>query len=113
MLRFISFLLGKPYETCKSCETLKQQLDTVNAEKKELLDTLMSLIKPKVYEAPPQELEPVIPKTTMWARRRALLEEQAKVKADRERSAAKPDNLKEGRSVADIEEELGVNENAS
>ena len=103
MLRFISFLLGKcSYESCKSCEILKQQLEISNNEKKELLDTLLNLMRPKVVEQSPVELEPMKPKFTTFTRRRAALENASRVSAQLEKS-----NL--AASTEELEREVGIN----
>lgn len=129
MIRFISHLIGKPYESCKACEVLKQQLVIANAEKKELTDTLLGLIKPTVYEKDPTPIEPVAPKVGLWSRRRGLLEEQDRIKARTIRESphiAKPDSAasniapvetvqQANRQMMDdkvrqLEEELGIEE---
>lgn len=121
MLRFICFLLGKPYETCKSCETLKQQLAIANEERQRLTDTLLEIIKPKVVEAPPQEIQPIVSTSGLFSRRRAALEErdrqEAKIKAEGKHLGKPDDELKKinfitpaTKSVEDLEKELGVEE---
>lgn len=109
MFRFISFLLGKPYEPCKSCEVLKYQLEVANAEKKEMLEALTSIVKPPAPQAVEvKALEPVERKFTTFSRRRAALEEASRqrAKAEENNLAAKPDNIQ--RSIEKLEEELGV-----
>ena len=59
MFRFITFLLGREYEECKSCVTLKEQLLFERDEKRRLTDVLLDIIKPKTYEAPPVELNQI------------------------------------------------------
>ena len=120
MIRFLSFLFNKPYETCKGCEILKQQLALANHEKKDLTDTLLSLIKPKVYEQPPTELQPMQPKFTTFSKRRAALEaasrEEARVLAS-SNLIGRPDSLNSGvpagmnrPTLEELEEILGVGE---
>lgn len=112
------FLLGKPYETCKSCETLKEQLDIANAEKQQLTATLLNLLKPKVYEQPAQELAPIAPKLAMFSRRKAALEaadrEKARTLAN-SRNIGTPDNnpnqVKD--NIEKLEAELGVKEDTA
>jgi len=49
MVRLLLRLVGiKDFDTCKSCETLKQQLELANHEKKELMETLIQLTRPNV-----------------------------------------------------------------
>lgn len=81
MLRLLMHLLGKPYEICRSCETLKIQLELVNAERKELLSTIMGLVKPEVVQVAPTITTPAIPKALSWDKRRRLLEQEDRVKA--------------------------------
>ena len=120
MLRFLSFLLGKPYETCKSCETLKQQLDYYREENKRLTDTLINIVKPKEVEAAPVEINPIRSSSALFSRRRAALEEkdrqEAAILAQRKHVAI-PDNLRQVKSITNtdisleqLESELGVEE---
>ena len=110
------FLLGKPYEVCRSCEVLKQQLAIANDEKAQLTETLLSLLKPKVYETAPQELRDMRPLAVTFTRRRAALEakdrEEARIlrnstvigKADDELAKLRPGPL----TAEQLEAELGV-----
>ena len=112
MIRFISFLLGKPYEPCKSCETLKQQLAFVNEEKKQLTETLLSIVKPKTFEAPPVEVNPIVSTSGLFSRRRAALEQQDRLNAQilaEKKHLGIPD--KQLRTVSDIKP--GINTNSS
>lgn len=116
MIRFISFLLGKPYETCKSCETLKQQLAVVNEEKKELTRTLIEIVKPK--PAVLQQIEPSrpisLPVVASFSRRRAILEQRDHEAARvlKESSfVARPDNVNDkiiDEAVDKLEAELNI-----
>lgn len=90
---------------CKTCEVLKQQLTLVNNEKKELLDTITSLIKPKInYEKAAENFAPITPNIMTLSRRRRILEENSKLAAQTKDSplAAKPD------TIEDLEQELGI-----
>lgn len=86
----------------------------MNTEKKDLIDTLLGLLKPKVYEAPATELQPIVPKLGMFSRRRAMLEEQDRETARVQRQSkfiAEDDKFKSGsNSVAELEAELGIEE---
>lgn len=117
MIRLLMFLLGRPYETCKSCETLKQQLEFERAEKKQLTDTLLSIIHPKIVEQPVIEMNPVIQTSGLFSRRRAALEERERQEAKIIREGkhlGKPDNLKDiervSEDVTNLEKELGIEE---
>jgi hypothetical protein len=81
LIRFISFLLGKEYEECKSCSTLKEQLNFEREEKKRLTDTLLGIIQPKAFEAPSIELSPIPHTSALFSKRRAALEEQSRQEA--------------------------------
>lgn len=110
---FLRLLKIRDFEPCKSCETLRTQLEIANSEKKELTKTLLGLLNPRLVEQPPQELAPIIPRGMPWARRRVALEERdaAEAKAKQSVFAAevpRPDK----ETVERLERELGVAENA-
>ena len=74
---------------CESCETLKQQLEIANYEKKMLLDKLT-----KEPEAPlpvNKEIPVSVPKMIPWNVRRQMLEREDREKAKAMRNAAQPD----------------------
>lgn len=92
MIRLLLRLLNiKDYETCKSCETLresretlKQQLDLANNEKRELMNTLIQLTKPNVI-VPSEEvkiLEKAPQAAGTFSRRRSILENMERKKAN-------------------------------
>lgn len=114
MIRLILRLLGiKDFDTCKSCETLKTQLEFERANNKELTDTLLSIVRPKVYEAPPVEMQPLANTAGLFSRRRAVLEERDRLAAKtlvESKNIGKPDNLKDIEPIAKLEEELGITE---
>jgi len=109
MFRFIKYFLRPDYEECKGCQILQRQLHEVNLEKKELLNVVIDIVRPKVVEVPEKqhEISPIIPKVGTWTRRRAILEER-----DRKEAAIKnnsqfighPDNS----DITRIEKELGI-----
>jgi hypothetical protein len=105
MIRFIKHLLGLTYEECKGCEVLRQQLAIANDEKQRLTSTLLDIIKPKVYESAPVELEPVVPKYTTFTRRRAALEEAARDKA----RVMKESQFVAAKDTDALEKELDIN----
>lgn len=118
MIRFICFLLGKPYEPCKSCETLERQNEFLRAEKRELTATLMAILKPAVYEAPATVLEPIATTAGNFARRRAILEAKDREEASvikNSKHLAKPDsvladkkNISIVSSIENLEAELNI-----
>jgi hypothetical protein len=118
MIRFLSFLFGKPYETCKSCETLKEQLSFEREEKKRLTDTLINILQPKIVEIQPVEINPVAQSSALFSRRRAALEakdrEEAKILAMKQHVAVPDIKLGNAKgtdpTVESLEQELGVEE---
>lgn len=91
-------------EYCESCETLKRQLEVVNFEKKQVLDSLLNIVKPVVKEETVNEriIKPIQPRVSTWAMRRQELERNDKLTADK---------LKEVEASNEaLEKELEVNE---
>lgn len=124
MLRlFLRLFRIKDFEPCKSCEVLKAELQFARAEKLELLNALINITKPNVV-IPSQEtkvLTQVQATTGTFSRRRAILEEQHKVKGDVIKTSthlARPDSEPEEKkpgpqhispqSVDALEQELGL-----
>src|SRR5260221_1292320 len=108
MFRFITFLLGREYEECKSCLTLKQQLAIANEDRDRLTNTLLEILRPKVVESAPVELNQIAQSSALFSRRRAALEEKDRQEARilRERKhIGIPDKEVEG-----LDKELGVEE---
>jgi len=66
---------------CLSCETLRRQLEIVNYEKKELLSTIMNLVKPQVVESSPVNVEPIKPKLVTHTMKRQMMEEADRARA--------------------------------
>lgn len=126
MIRFLSFIFGKPYEPCKSCETLKEQLIFERDQVTRLTNTLLSIVKPKEVEQAPVEIAPVAQSSALWTRRRAALEEkdrqeafiiaQAKHLAKQDQPIHQSNNpratgvITNIQSVEQLEKELGVEE---
>lgn len=102
MLRFISHLIGKPYETCKSCETLKSQLNIVNLERQQLLDTILGLVKPEVIvnQNPITVTGAVGPKAVPWRIRQQELERNSRAEAKTVRNREE--------EIAKLEAELNI-----
>lgn len=123
MIRFILFLLNKQgYETCQSCETLKQERNYLREENKRLTDTILNLVNPKVYESSPTEIIPVVKTAGLFSRRREAAEqrdrEAVRVARDSnllgkpDKDAKYPVSLKPiTQSVEQLEQELGVESN--
>ena len=125
MIRFLSFIFGKPYEPCKSCETLKEQLLFERDQVTRLTETLLSIVKPKEVEQAPVEIAPVAQSSALWTRRRAALEEKDRQEAfiiAQAKHLAVPDkvkytkdissvvNLNNSDQITQLEKELGVEE---
>ena len=118
MIRLFLRLLGiKDYEVCQSCETLKAQLVFVNDEKRQLTETLLAIVHPKVIEQPIVEMNPVVQTSGIFSRRRAALEakdrEEAKILKEA-KHLGKPDSLRDVHiaSTSELEKELGIEEKA-
>lgn len=89
MIRFLLFLLNKKgYENCKGCEVLREQLLIANEEKQLAINTLLDIMKPKVAEPIQTQSTPVLAGPMPWARRRAILEEQERIKAQRMKTSS-------------------------
>jgi hypothetical protein len=112
---FLRLLKITDFEVCPSCETLKQQLAFERAEKQQLTETLLNIIKPKAFEAPTQELNPIINTSALFSRRRAALEskdrEEAKILRGSTNLGKPDDSLREinkNVDVTQLETELGI-----
>lgn len=118
MFRFISFLLGMKYENCKSCETLREQLQLVNDEKKQLTQTIIDIVKPK-----PPAIQQVISGASVpisavssFSRRRAARESRDREEAKALRDSpfiAKPDDINDkiiDNAVEKLESELHLSD---
>lgn len=109
MLRFISYLLGKPYEPCKSCETLKEQIHLLQEQNSELLHTLIDRTKPEIRpigETPKAVTRGFKP----WSVKQAELEKKDREQLNQRIRDANPEVVEQ---IDKLEEELGVKENAS
>lgn len=97
---------------CQNCETLRQLLDQERYEKSRLLDQIIELTKPIIVNEvrekseEPKPLQSHIP----WKVRRAILEQEDRVKAriEKEHKLTEVKPL----TVAELEKKLGVNEDA-
>jgi hypothetical protein len=77
-------LLNKPYEICKSCETLREQLRISNAEKDQLLKSILEFTKPTVVERQEvniRELTPLKTRALPWRIRAQRLEAESRHEA--------------------------------
>jgi hypothetical protein len=107
MLRFISFLLGKPYESCKSCETLKEQLKIMQEQNKDLLYTLIDRSKPEVRPLNIEKMEPIKPKHIPWSVTQKSLERKDREQFNEQLKRNNPGIADE---VDKLEKELGVSD---
>lgn len=123
MIRLFLRLLGiKDFNVCASCETLKEQLAFERSEKKQLTETLLSIVKPKVIEAAPIEMNQIAQSSAIFSRRRAALEAKDRQEAQiltEAKHIGKPDIDVKGQSlksssndntVESLEDELGIKE---
>lgn len=116
---------------CKSCETLRQQLEFVNNEKIQLMETLIQLTRPTVH-IPTEEvkiLDKVNQAKGTFSRRRGLLENMHKKReetlvnspfiakvGEMDRASIKdvtPQSVEELEAQLGVVDENGVNRNAS
>lgn len=116
MIRFLCYLFGWEYEPCKTCEVLKQQLAVAQGDNAKLVDSIISIAKPETYETgttSPIELTPRA--IGMPSRQRAFYEARdRKTVEDIKRHSSvigKADDPKD--KVDELEEELGIKQNAS
>jgi hypothetical protein len=121
MTRFFLRLFGiRDFEPCSSCENLKEQLRYERENNQHLTDTLISIVKPKVVESPPIEINQIAASSALFSRRRAALEERDRQEAMIKKSSTnlgKPDDslrdIQKGQnvmSVSQLESELGIEE---
>jgi len=120
-------------KVCQSCETLKMQLSIANIEKRQLLESILSLTRPAEVQPPSAQvnLKDVAPKMMTWNVRKQMLEaedrklaqvlaEQRKAAEDAKKAAAsKPEAKAETssaniddrtQSIEQLEKELGIDE---
>lgn len=89
---------------CKSCEVLQRQLEIVNFEKKQLLETILEGNKPKIETVTIAPSEPIKPRNVSWAVKRQMLEQE-----DRKRAILEREKQEE---IEKLEKEVGIS-NAS
>jgi len=88
---------------CRSCETLKHQLEIANHEKKQLLESILEANKPQVEIRQPEiNLKDFQNKAANWKTRQALLE-----KEDRERAKLLKQRNEELK-ISELEKELEI-----
>lgn len=86
-------------EPCESCETLKEQLNIANHEKKEMLETILGFTKPTVAEvSTAREIEPIRPKAALWRVKQQALEENDRITAEA--------NKQRQKAIDELEKEL-------
>ncbi len=87
-------------EPCESCETLKEQLNIANHEKKEMLETILGFTKPVMEEKPidVRTIQPIQPKAATWRIKQQALEENDRITAEQNRQRQK--------AIDELEKEL-------
>lgn len=96
-------------KVCQSCEVLKLQLAIANDEKRQMLETILSMSNPPKQETapPPVDWEKLRPRAATWNIRKQMLETEdrrkAQILAQQKKDAITND-------IAKLEEELGVQE---
>lgn len=116
------FLLGRPYEPCKSCATLREQLAMANSmiqfqadRNRELIESVTALIQPKVVTpVDMKELRPIGRSAAPFSIRRQAMEQRDRQTAkvvNESPYLARPDSgTPESTKVAELEKELGVDD---
>lgn len=100
-------------EPCNSCETLKEQLNISNHEKRQMLETILSFTKPVIVEQdnPTRVIEPIRPKASTWAIRRQELEKNDRLAAEVNAKRAKDIDALEKELLPELETKEAVNAN--
>lgn len=93
---------------CKGCEILQRQLDIANNEKKELLDTILSLVRPEVIPPTPVKQQKSFAAAAVpWATKRRMLEQADAEKAKAQAEMARVDKeIEEMKQRQEAEAEL-------
>ena len=115
IIRFIAFLLRRDYEDCKGCEVYKTQIKLLAENNKQLQDTLLGLLQPKIVPQVQRDVMPFQARGGLWSRRKKEFEEQDRLKAKAIKDSDNiglPDGLSEAKVVAttveDLESELEI-----
>jgi len=109
---------------CKSCETLKEQLNQVNHEKRMLLEQFLHPVTKETVQMMPESPKPIMPNIVPWSVKKQMLEQEDRAKAatlrrmeeDKKRAEAVANSRNKttgpieesGISVEELERELGV-----
>lgn len=99
------------FEVCKSCETLKGQLIYERDEKQRYVQALLDIIKPKVVESAPIELNQISQSSALFSRRRKALEEKDRIEAavlSQSKNIGRPDFASIDSNIDKLESELGI-----
>lgn len=100
---------------CESCRTLQMQLDSVNHERKQLLDTIIGFTRPAVEQrsVEQREIEPIKPKAIPWSVRRAELEKNARLTKEQMDKLAFETSQLENKVINEVDNAAGPNESAA
>jgi hypothetical protein len=99
-------LFGLEDLPCPTCEVLRAQLESSNAERKELLAVLLEKNQPKETPVDTKNLQPIHPNFVPWRVRQQMLEAE-------DREVAKTMRAKQAemsQSIPELERELGLEE---
>lgn len=70
-----------PEKECRTCEVLRESLYYERALNRELLDKLLNKdVEPRIAQGP---IEPIMPKLMPWSTRRAQLEKESRILAEK------------------------------
>lgn len=106
---------------CKSCETLKAQLEIANFEKRQLMDAVLKMGNPQPIISTPETIAPeaLRPRTIPWAVRKQMLEAEDRKQAALMKAAvgergasgglkAEVNSESQAKSINKLEAELGI-----
>lgn len=100
---------------CNSCETLKNQLEIVNYEKRQMLDSILNNNKPVISEKPAVNYEELKPMSVPWAVRKQMLEADDRERARLMKQASsnlrvniRSDIVESDKEIEDLEKQLGI-----
>lgn len=99
-------MLSNKDKECKSCETLKIQLDIARQENRELLQSILDIVHPKVeIKTDESNHEPVRTTPVSWRIKRQQLERSSREEYRRMREAARNGTTI---SIEELEKQAGI-----
>lgn len=93
-------------DRCESCETLRMQLAIANEEKKQLLDSILDMTKPKVETNIPINLTNSTQRAIPWRVRKEMLESESRKTAELLKRKVEEMKPIEKLDISDLEKEV-------